>query len=170
MSSALLILWRSLSQDKRFEQVPIDEATPGDIVIPSHPSQADGYVGVVVDDGRVVSNSSKGVQDESSVAEIQRHPSEMTAFRYVGVWSRHNKPLANAGFNPSEARIPKEQLGGGQWTDGLTKLLLSKKDGGVDSLTESLFRKEIGAGLFAAILADNAVSLRVGRRLRQRSR
>ena len=112
-------LWRSLSRDKRFEQAPLSEAAPGDIVIASHPSQADGYAGIVVDRGRIVSNSSKGVRDDSSVAEFQRRRPEMAVFRYVGVWSfHHSKPLANASFNPTEARIPAGQLGGGQWTSG----------------------------------------------------
>jgi hypothetical protein len=41
----------------------------------------------------------------------------MIAFRYVGFWNYYrSKPLANAGFNPDEARLPAGQPGGGQWT------------------------------------------------------
>ena len=62
------ILWASLAHDKRFEQVPMSEAAPGDIIIGSGWQQgADGYVGIVVDHGRIVSNSSQGVQDNSSL-------------------------------------------------------------------------------------------------------
>ena len=44
------ILWSSLAHDKRFEQVPMNEAAPGDIVIGSGWQHgADGYAGIVVD-------------------------------------------------------------------------------------------------------------------------
>jgi len=114
------ILWSNLAHDKRFEQMPMSEAAPGDIIIASHPSQADGYAGIVVDHGRIVSNSSQGVQDNSSLAEIQRSHPEIAAFRYVGFWNYYRgKPLANAGFNADEPRTPAGQLGGGQWTSGM---------------------------------------------------
>ena len=95
----------------------MSEAAPRDIVIVSHPTETDGYVGIVVDRGRVVSNSNKGVQDDISLAELQRRGIEMTAFRYVGLWNYyHSKPFDNAGFNQAEVRIPAGQPGGGQWT------------------------------------------------------
>jgi len=101
------ILWSNLAHDKRFEQVSMSEAAPGDIIIASHPSQADGYAGIVVGNGRIVSNSSQGVQDNSSLAEIQRSHPEMAAFRYVGFRNYYrSKPLANAGYNDDEPRIP----------------------------------------------------------------
>jgi len=112
-------LWASLAHDKRFDQIPMSEAAHGDIIIASHPSQADGYAGIVVDHGRIVSNSTEGVRDDCSLAEIQRSRPDMAAFRYVGFWNYYrSKPLANAGFNPAEARIPAGQAGGGQWTAG----------------------------------------------------
>ncbi|HEX4085586.1 MAG TPA: hypothetical protein VHY22_11790, partial [Chthoniobacteraceae bacterium] len=114
------ILWASLVHDKRFEQVPMSEAAPGDVIIGSGWRQgADGYAGIVVDHERIVSNSSQGVQNNSSLAEIQRNHPAMIAFRYVGFWNFYrSKSLANAGFNPAEARISAGQPGGGQWTSG----------------------------------------------------
>jgi hypothetical protein len=114
------ILWNSLAHDKRFEQVPMSEAAPGDIIIGSGWQQgADGYAGIVVDHGRIISNSSQGVQDNSSLVEIQRGRPEIAAFRYVGFWNYYSsKSLVNAGYNPSEPRLPGGQPGGGQWTSG----------------------------------------------------
>jgi len=63
----------------------MSEAAPGDIIIGSGWQQgADGYAGIVVDHGRIVSNGSDGVQNNSSLAEIQRSHPEMVLFRYVG--------------------------------------------------------------------------------------
>jgi hypothetical protein len=46
------ILWASLLHDKRFTQVPMSDAAPGDIIIGSGWQQgADGYAGIVVDHG-----------------------------------------------------------------------------------------------------------------------
>jgi hypothetical protein len=114
------ILWASLAHDKRFEQVPISEAAPGDIIIGSGWQQgADGHAGIVVDHGRIVSNSGQGVRDNSSLLEIQSHQPEVVAFRWVGFWNYYrSKTLANAGFNAAEARTPAGQPGGGQWTTG----------------------------------------------------
>jgi len=123
------ILWASLAHDKRFDQIPMSEAAPGDIIIGSGWWQgADGYAGIVVDHGRIVSNSSQGVKDDSSLAEIQRSHPAMTAFRYVGFWNYYRtKPLANAGFDPNEPRLSAGQTGGGQWTSGMvpSKVVLS---------------------------------------------
>ncbi|HEX4086082.1 MAG TPA: hypothetical protein VHY22_14300 [Chthoniobacteraceae bacterium] len=118
------ILWASLVHDKRFEQVPMNEAAPGDIVIGSGWQQgADGYAGIAVAHRRIVSNSSRGVQDNSSVLETQRSHPGMIAFRYVGFWNYYrSKTLANAGFNPAETRLPAGQPGGGQWTTGGAQL------------------------------------------------
>jgi len=112
------ILWSSLAHDKRFEQVPMNEAAPGDIIIGSGWQQgADGYAGIIVGHGRIVSNSSGGVQDNSSLSEIQRSHPAMAAFRYVGFWNYYrSKPFANTGFDPNEPRLPAGQPGGGQWT------------------------------------------------------
>jgi hypothetical protein len=115
------ILWSSLAHDKRFEEVPMKEATPGDIIIgPGWQQGPDGYAGIVVEHGRIVSDSSQGVHNNASLPELQRTHPEMTAFRYVGFWNYYrSKPLANAGFHPDEPRIPAGQPGGGQWTSGM---------------------------------------------------
>jgi len=115
------ILWASLAHDKRFEQVPMSEAAPGDIIIGSGWQQgAAGYAGIVVEHGRIISNSSQGVQDNSSLLELQRHHPEMAVFRYVGFRNYYrSKSLANVGFNPDEPRVPAGQTGGGQWTTGM---------------------------------------------------
>jgi hypothetical protein len=119
----------------------MNEAAPGDIVIGSGWQHgADGYAGIVVDHGRIVSNSSQGVQDNSSLPEIQRSHPGMIAFRYVGFWNYYrSKPLANAGFNPGEARIPAGQSGGGQWTSGMapSTIALSGKDSRISSAAET---------------------------------
>jgi len=115
------ILWNSLAHDKRFEQIPMSEAAPGDIIIESGwQKAADGYAGIVVDDGRIVSNSSHGVRNDCSLLELQRHHPEMAVYRDVGFRNYYRtKPLANEGFNPAEPRIPAGQPGGGQWTAGM---------------------------------------------------
>jgi len=111
------ILWNSLVHDKRFTQIPMSKAAPGDIIIGSGWQQgADGYAGIVVDHGRIVNNSSQGVQDNSSLVEIQRGHPGMVFFRYTGVPGHRSYPLANAGFDPNEPRLPAGQPGGGQWT------------------------------------------------------
>jgi len=97
----------------------MSEAAPGDIIIASHKNQADGYAGIVVDHGRIVSNSSRGVQNNSSLVEIQRNRQEMAIFRYIGVQKYRSRLLANAGYNDDEPRLPAGQPGGGQWTAGM---------------------------------------------------
>jgi len=65
-------------------QVPISRAAPGDIVVQSGLGP-DGYAGIVVDHGRIVSDSSQGVQNNSSLAELQRRLPPTLIFRYIGV-------------------------------------------------------------------------------------
>ena len=79
------ILYSCLLHDSRFREVPMSDAVPGDIIIASHPNQADGYAGIVVDHRRIVSDSSNGVQNDSSLVEIQRSRPAMAIFRYIGV-------------------------------------------------------------------------------------
>jgi len=111
------ILWNSLAHDKRFTQVAMSEAAPGDIIIePGWKKAADGYAGIVVDHGRIVSNSSHGVQNDSSLIEIQRNRQDLAIFRYIGVQGYLSYPLANTGDNDDEPRLPAGQPGGGQWT------------------------------------------------------
>jgi len=111
------ILWSSLAHDKRFIQIPMSEAAPGDIIIRSGWQQgADGYAGIVVDHGRIVSNSDQGVQNNSTIVELQRSSQAMDAFRYVGVQGHRSHSLANQGYNPNEPRVPAGQKSGGQWT------------------------------------------------------
>jgi len=121
------ILCNSLLYDKRFKRVPMTEAAPGDIIIACGGHQAEGYAGIVVDHGRIVTNSRHGVkgdctrtagtiQNDSSLVEVQRYPQEMALFRYIGVQKHPSYPLANQGYNPNEPRLPAGQSGGGQWT------------------------------------------------------
>jgi len=113
------ILCNSLLHDKRFKQVTISEAAPGDIIVASGGHQAVGYAGILVDHGRIVSNSSLGVQNNSSLLEIQRNNQGMAIFRYIGVRRNRSRTLANANFDPIEPRLPAGQPGGGQWTGAL---------------------------------------------------
>jgi hypothetical protein len=94
------------------------QVLPGDIIIESGWHQAKGFAGIVMDHGRIVSNSSQGVQNNSSLVEIQRAHLAMAMFRYIGVQKFANCSLANDGYNPDEPRIPGGQTGGGQWTTG----------------------------------------------------
>jgi hypothetical protein len=95
----------------------MSEAAPGDIVIESGWHQAGGFAGIVVDHGRIISMGTAGtVQDNCSLFEIQRNRQEMALFRYIGVQGSRSYPLANAGYNPDEPRLPAGQHGGGQWT------------------------------------------------------
>jgi len=111
-------LYNSLLHDSRFMRVSLSHAAPGDIVIQSGLSPA-GYAGIVVDHGRIVSDSSQGVQNNFSLVEIQRHLPPVFLFRYIGVQKSPGSTLsllANAGFDPSESRLPAGQPRGGQWT------------------------------------------------------
>ena len=113
------ILWNSLAHDKRFTLVAISESAPGDIIIePGWKKAADGNAGIVVDHGRIVSNSRHGVQNDSSLIEIQSNRQEMAIFRSIGVQGRRSYSLANTGYNDDEPRLPAGQPGGGQWTTG----------------------------------------------------
>jgi len=120
------ILWNSLLHDKRFRQVPMSEAISGDLVVESGGHyQATGYAGIVVDHGRIISNSDQGVQNNSSLVEIQHHCPGMVLFRYFGVQGHRNYPLANANFNPNEPRTPAGQPGGGKWATAPSTIVLS---------------------------------------------
>jgi hypothetical protein len=112
------ILCNSLLHDTRFRRVPIREAAPGDIAIESGTNQAGSYAGIVVDHGRIISNSRHGLQNNFSLAEIQSYHPSTVLFRYIGVQKHPGDSLANAGFNPNEPRVPAHQPGGGQWTTG----------------------------------------------------
>jgi hypothetical protein len=115
------LLYNSLLHDSRFMQVPMSQAAPGDIIIEPTKNHADRYAGIVVDHGRVVSDSSNGVRNNSSLSEIQRHLPPAVLFRYIGVQKCPGytlATLANSGFNPDEPRVPAGQPGGGQWTSG----------------------------------------------------
>jgi hypothetical protein len=134
------LLYNSLLLDSRFMQVPVSRAAPGDIVVQSG-SLPDGDAGIVVDHGRIVSDSGNGVRNNSSLVELQRRLPPTLLFRYIGVQKYPGYTLAilaNSGFNPDEPRLPAGQPGGGQWTDGLTSVLLGKGDTGNDNLTKRL--------------------------------
>jgi hypothetical protein len=111
------LLYNSLVHDSRFMQVPMSQSAPGDIIVQSG-LNPDGYAGIVVDYGRIVSDSTKGVQNNSSLVEMQHHIPPAFLFRYIGVQKYPGYTvalLANAGFNPDEPRLPAGQPGGGQW-------------------------------------------------------
>ena len=114
------LLYNSLLHDSRFMQVRIGRAAPGDIVLQSGTSP-DGYAGIVVDHGRIISDSSNGVRNDSSLVEAERLLPSIHLFRYIGVQKYPGYTaaiLANAGYNANEPRLPAGQPGGGQWTNG----------------------------------------------------
>jgi hypothetical protein len=99
----------------------MSRAAPGDVVVQSG-SNPDGYAGIVVDHGKIISDSGNGVQNNCSLVEIERYLPPVVLFRYVGVQKYPSYSLAllaNAGFNPDEPRLPAGQPGGGQWTSGM---------------------------------------------------
>ena len=124
-------LWNSLVHDSRFKRVTISEALPGDIIIePGWQNAAAGFVGIVADHGRVVSNSGQGVQNNSSLIEIQRSHPTVLLFRYIGVQGHRSIALANV-FNPNEPRKPAGQAGGGRGDlNGLAKYVINDAMGG----------------------------------------
>ena len=86
----------SLSNDPRFAKIPLDEAQKGDIVLTPRGKVA-GHVGIVVDNGKVVSNSSAGFKggkpgtvtenysiDSWAKSVAPRNPSKTAAYRYIG--------------------------------------------------------------------------------------
>jgi hypothetical protein len=114
------LLYKSLLHDSRFMQVPVSRSAPGDIVVQSG-LKPEGYAGIVVDHGRIVSDSSNRVRNNSSLVELQRRLPPTLLFRYIGVQKYPGytlTTLANAGYNPDESRVPAGQPGGGQWTTG----------------------------------------------------
>jgi hypothetical protein len=113
------LLCNSLLHDARFMEVSMSEAVPGDIVIESGRHEAAGFAGIVADHGRIVSNGSQGVQNNSSLAEFQRHHLPIAVFRYIGIQKPWGITLANTGYDSNEPRIPAGQPGGGQWTTGM---------------------------------------------------
>ena len=112
------LLCNSLRHDRRFMPVPLSRDTPGDLVLESG-LLPDGFAGIVVDHGRIVSDSRRGVQNNASLVELQSRQPPLLLFRYIGVQrdpDRIAALLANQGYNPEEARRPAGQPGGGQWT------------------------------------------------------
>ena len=107
----------SLLHDRRFQRIPMSEADTGDIIIESAGHQAEGYAGIVVNHGRIVSDGSQGVCNNSSLAEVHSSSQTMAVFRYIGARRYPSRHLANAGYDPNEPRLPAGQTGGGQWTD-----------------------------------------------------
>jgi hypothetical protein len=113
------ILCNSLLHDKRFKQISMSEAAPGDFVIESSKNQAGAYAGILVDHGRIVSAGTTGaVQNNYSLPEIQRNRPATAIFRYIGVQNPPSYSLPNQGYNPDEPLPPAGQPGGGQWTTG----------------------------------------------------
>lgn len=110
----------SLANDQRFVKIPVDEASKGDIVLTPRGKVA-GHVGIVVDGGRIVSNSSAGFKGgkPGTVAEnysidswvknvSPRNPTQTAAYRYVGSEGIDNA-LSMTGDRTQEAMGTPEQ-------------------------------------------------------------
>ena len=92
-------LWKKITNWK--------EAQPGDVIVTARASKP-GHIGIVVDGGNIISNSSGGFQgDKKGQIELNynlnswdkvaaRNPSKTAAFRYLGSyktsWGASNKP------------------------------------------------------------------------------
>ena len=110
----------SLASDQRFVKIPVDEASKGDIVLTPRGKVA-GHVGIVVDGGRIVSNSSAGFKGgkPGTVAEnysidswvknvSPRNLTQTAAYRYVGSEGIDNA-LSMTGDRTQEAMGTSEQ-------------------------------------------------------------
>ena len=93
-------LWRSLNKSRDWEKISDwrSQYQPGDIIITARGKKA-GHVGVVVDGGKIISNSSGGFQgDQKGQIEMnysisswdsvaQRNPQQTALFRYIGPYA-----------------------------------------------------------------------------------
>jgi len=111
----------NLNNDPRFVKVPFNEAKKGDIVLTPRKGNKAGHTGIVLDGGKIASNSSKGFAGKSPGTFTQnytmdswgrnvapRNPSETAAYRYVGSQGIDNA-LAIGGNMSSQAMGTPEQ-------------------------------------------------------------
>lgn len=111
----------SLSNDQRFIKVPLDEAQKGDIVLTPRGRIA-GHVGIVVDNNKVVSNSSAGFKggkpgtvvenysiDSWAKSVAPRNPTKTAAYRYVGSQGIDNALAISGDMSQQAAGLPSEQ-------------------------------------------------------------
>jgi hypothetical protein len=111
----------NLNNDPRFVKVPFNEAKKGDIVLTPRKGNKAGHTGIVLDGGKIASNSSKGFAGKSPGTFTQnytmdswgrnvapRNPSETAAYRYVGSQGIDNA-LAMGGDISSQAMGTPEQ-------------------------------------------------------------
>jgi len=111
----------NLNKDPRFVKVPFNEAKKGDIVLTPRKGNKAGHTGIVLDGGKIASNSSKGFAGKSPGTFTQnytmdswgrnvapRNPSETAAYRYVGSQGIDNA-LAMGGDISSQAMGTPEQ-------------------------------------------------------------
>jgi hypothetical protein len=111
----------NLNNDPRFVKVPFNEAQKGDIVLTPRKGNKAGHTGIVLDGGKIASNSSKGFAGKSPGTFTQnytmdswgrnvapRNPSETAAYRYVGSQGIDNA-LAMSGDMSSQAMGTQEQ-------------------------------------------------------------
>ena len=109
---------------------------PGDIILTSRGSKP-GHVGIVVDDGKVISNSSGGFRGDkkgqieqnytvngwSSIAK--KNPNKTACFRYIGKWRKewggaaYLKDEVNTNDPVSNKKEMKHILGGNSFTFGM---------------------------------------------------
>lgn len=129
-------LWSSLTSRPNEWQKISDWKTgwqPGDIILTSRGNQA-GHVGVIVDGGKIISNSSGGFngdkkgqieQNYSSVSSwgsiAKRNPNQTACFRYIGKWrstwggSLYDKPQDQ---NQLDGKEMKHIVGGNSFVMG----------------------------------------------------
>jgi hypothetical protein len=111
----------NLNNDPRFVKVPFNEAKKGDIVLTPRKGKKAGHTGIVLDGGKIASNSSKGFAGKSPGTFTQnytmdswdrnvapRNPSETAAYRYVGSQGIDNA-LAMGGDMTQQAMGTPEQ-------------------------------------------------------------
>jgi hypothetical protein len=111
----------NLGKDPRFVKVSLNEAQKGDIVLTPRKGNKAGHTGIVLDGGKIASNSSKGFDGEApgtfslnySISKwnksiTPRNPSETAAYRYIGPQGIDNA-LSMGGDMSSQAMGTPEQ-------------------------------------------------------------
>jgi len=111
----------NLAKDPRFVKVSLNEAQKGDIVLTPRKGNKAGHTGIVLDGGKIASNSSKGFDGEApgtfslnySISKwnkniTPRNPNETAAYRYIGPQGIDNA-LSMGGDMSSQAMGTPEQ-------------------------------------------------------------